>query len=420
LKRGYLTLVAGKEIGRRFVLRLGQRFTIGRGRSVNIPLDDNAVSRRHAEVELLAEGLLVTDLGSRNGTTLDDAPLREGRTESMRAGARLRLGAHVFQVSLVDVDEEEGDEEGTRRILMPTVPEDYEVLGELGRGGTGVVYAARHRVLRRRVAIKVPRPESPNYREETPRRFLREARLQCQVESPYVVGVHDIRQIGERTYLILELVNGSSAKDRLASGPLPLHEALRIGEYTALALDAVHRAKVVHRDVKPANILLTVEGAVKLSDFGIAKALDDDSSIEPITASGEGLGTIIYSAPEQLADARRADARADIYALGATLYHLISGVPHVPVGMPVEEVIRYCSTTRPSLTEACDAVPHSVAELVHHMLDPRPEGRPAIAADLATKLHDVWAAVFANSRLRSLSETHDMPVLLEPSPPTEG
>lgn len=401
MRRGYLTVVSGKEVGRRFVLRLGQRFTIGRGHSVTIPVEDHAVSRRHVEVELVPDGLFVTDLGSMNGTFVDDQALAVDRPARLEAGGRLRLGGHVFVAAFSDAEDEE-DIEATRRFFLPTVPEEFEVLGELGRGATGIVYAARQRLLNRRVAIKVPRADHGADKVVVARRFLREARLQAQVDSPYVVSVHDIRQVHDRTYLVLELVNGYSARDRLLSDPITLHEALRIGEFTALALDAVHRAKVVHRDVKPSNILLTLEGAVKLSDFGIAKGLGEATELEPITGSGEGLGTLCYVAPEQMEDARQADARSDIFSLGATLYHLISGFPHIPAGTEAGQVLSACMK-RPRLADVC-ACPHDVASLVEHMLELRPADRPGNAGDLATKLRDRWQPLWASSKLRSLGK----------------
>ena len=418
MRRGYLTVVSGKEVGRRFVLRLGQRFTIGRGQSVTIPIEDHAVSRRHVEVELVPDGLFVADLGSMNGTFVDDQALAVDRPVRLEAGSRLRLGGHVFVASFAE-DDDEGDFEATRRFFLPTVPEEFEVLGELGRGATGIVYAARQRLLNRRVAIKVPRADHGADKVEVARRFLREARLQSQVDSPYVVSVHDIRQVHDRTYLILELVNGYSARDRLLSDPIALHEALRIGEFTALALDAVHRARVVHRDVKPSNILLTIEGAVKLSDFGIAKALGDTADLEPITGSGEGLGTLCYVAPEQMIDARRADARSDIFSLGATLFHLIAGIPHIPAGTQAHEVVEACRA-RPRLADVC-ACPLEVASLVDHMLELRPADRPGNAGDLATKLRERWQPLWAGSKLRSLgNDSLRQTTELQPYPTPEA
>lgn len=371
-----LTVEVGREVGRVFVVRLGQTFVLGRGADVAITVDDERVSRRHASVELRPEGLFVTDLGSRNGTFLVGRRLAASEPVLTAPGDVLELGAHRLRLDIQGLDERSRRErQRTRRLDEPLLPrEEFELLGEIGRGATGRVYAARQRLLDRMVAVKVLRSDLGDD-EEGQKRFLREARVCVKIDSPYVVQVHDVRVVFGRVYLIMELVNGPSAKDRLAGGPLPLAEVARIGLDVANALQAAHKAGVVHRDIKPANILLAPNGPAKLSDFGIAKELD---SVESLTSTGEGLGTLAYVSPEQATEARSVTPCTDIYGLGATLYHLVAGrPPFLPTSAKV--LLQIIDQPPPPLVGYRPDCPTDLAALIHAMLEKDPARRPITA-----------------------------------------
>jgi len=378
-----LTVRAGREVGRRYVVRMGQRFVLGRGRDVSIRVQDEKVSRRHVALELRPEGLYVSDLGSRNGSFLDGAKLEPNTPTAVRPEDVLQIGDHVFYVVTLGLDERTKRERArTRRLDEPLLPrEEFDILGEIGRGATGRVYAAHQKLLGRNVAIKVLRTEI-DVDEETRQRFLREGRVCVRIDSPYVVDVFDVRLSDGRFYLIMELVNGLSAKDKLYGGPLSIPEALLIGEQVALGLSAAHAAGIVHRDIKPANILITPEGRAKLSDFGIAKELN---SMESLTATGEGLGTLAYVSPEQATEAKTVDTRTDVYSLGATVYHLIAGrPPFIPQSAKV--LLAILDQPAPSLAAAAPHCPPEVADYIHQMLEKDPAGRPSDAASVATRL----------------------------------
>jgi serine/threonine protein kinase len=182
----------------------------------------------------------------------------------------------------------------------------------------------------------------------------------------------------------MELVQGGSAQDRLMQGPLPIAEALKIGEDVARALEAIAQVGIVHRDVKPQNILLGPGGIAKLSDFGIAKELGG----RMLTTKGTGLGSLPYAAPEQIRDASSVDPRTDVYGLGATLYHLISGrTPFPSRGIPIVELVR-CILDKPPLPlrgfrPEC---PPDVEQLIYEMLAKEPGDRPQPPADLTARL----------------------------------
>ncbi|MCA9697174.1 MAG: protein kinase, partial [Myxococcales bacterium] len=294
---------------------LATRHLVGRSKVCMTSIDDRQISGEHAVLEWKGNCWELRDLGSRNGTFVDGKQLEPNKPTLCAVEDTLQLGDHVFHVMLVGIDERTRRErQRTQRLDEPLLPrEEFEILGEIGRGATGRVYAAHQKLLRRNVAIKVLRTEvDPD--AESQARFVREGRVACMIDSPHVVEVFDLRLVGDRVYLVMELVNGVSAKDRVYGGPLPVPEALKVAEDVAFALEAAHRVGVVHRDIKPANILITPQGDAKLSDFGIAKELD---SLESLTSTGEGLGTLAYVSPEQATEAKTVDRRTDLYSLGA-------------------------------------------------------------------------------------------------------
>jgi serine/threonine protein kinase len=363
-----------------WVIRPGQKFVIGRSPSCQIQIEDRAVSRRHAEVELAKNGLLVVDLGSRNGTFAGD---RRVTTDGdlVQHGERLLLGDHKLVVFM------EGLEPPTQRMQTPVVPFEYELLGQIGKGATGNVYAVKHRLLGRITAVKVQhhghgKPEDLGSRE----RFLREARILCRISSPYVVSVLDLKEVAGRMCLIMELVNGVSAYDRLRAGQVPVATVLDLGMDVAWALESTHRIGVVHRDVKPANVLITPEGLSKLTDFGLARFLSPRSKEEEdLTPLGEGVGTLQYSSPEQVREARLVDARSDIWGLGATLYHLLAGrTPYE--ARDLDEVMEKHKLEPAPLSPLRHDLPLEVAAFVHSMLQHDPGKRPQDAATCAAVL----------------------------------
>src|SRR5436190_18841167 len=195
----------------------------------------------------------------------------------------------------------------------------YEVGAPLGAGGMGEVYRGRDTRLDRSVAIKIVSPEFAQ-------RFEREAKMISQLNHPHICTLYDVGD----NYLVMELLEGQTLADRLAKGPLTVEEVLRYGTQIAEALDKAHKQGVVHRDMKPGNVMLTKSGA-KLLDFGLAKgvatgfsALEGATHQKPLTQEGTILGTFQYMAPEQL-EGEEADARTDIFALGAVLYEMATG-----------------------------------------------------------------------------------------------
>ncbi|HET9793259.1 MAG TPA: serine/threonine-protein kinase, partial [Thermoanaerobaculia bacterium] len=209
----------------------------------------------------------------------------------------------------------------------------YEILSPLGAGGMGEVYRARDTRLGRDVAVKVL-PEHLSGNAEFQQRFEREARAVSQLSHPHICSLYDVGHQQGVEYLVMELLEGQMLSDRLTRGPLPREQVLELGKQIADALDAAHRRSLVHRDLKPGNVMITRSG-VKLLDFGLAKTIGtrtDEADVtslpteadRPLTERGTILGTFQYMAPEQL-EGKPADARTDIFALGCVLYEMATG-----------------------------------------------------------------------------------------------
>jgi eukaryotic-like serine/threonine-protein kinase len=207
--------------------------------------------------------------------------------------------------------------------VLPTAPPGYELFGELGRGGMGVVYRARQVRLNREVALKVilaGAHASDAHRE----RFVREAEAAAALNHPNVVHVYEVGEHSGLPYMALELCPGGTLADRLAGNPLPPTEAAALVELLARAVESAHMRGIVHRDLKSANVLLTTEGQPKVADFGLAKVADSDW----MTATGAVFGTPSYMSPEQArGDVKSVGTSTDVYALGAILYECLTGRP---------------------------------------------------------------------------------------------
>ena len=212
----------------------------------------------------------------------------------------------------------------------------YELRTEVGHGGMADVYLARDRLLNRRVAVKVLSPTfaaDPAFVE----RFRREAQAAASLNHPNIVAVYDWGQEDDTSFIVMEYVNGQTLRDVVNRyGTLPPMEAARIGADIADALEFAHRNGVVHRDVKPGNVLITPEGGVKVTDFGIARAESSDT----LTKTGAVLGTATYFSPEQ-AQGLALDGRSDVYSLGVVLYEMLTGVAPFTADSPVSVAYKH-------------------------------------------------------------------------------
>src|SRR5436190_21830753 len=197
---------------------------------------------------------------------------------------------------------------------------DYEIIGILGAGGMGKVYKVRNQLSNRIEAMKVLVPsleESPELAD----RFLREIRVQATLEHPNIASLHTAQRLDNQVLMIMEYVEGTSLDVVLHQGRLPLDKALDYVLQVLEALEYAHTRGIVHRDVKPANMIVTPSGLVKLMDFGIAKLAVD----RKLTMTGSTIGSLYYMSPEQIQGASTVDARSDLYSLAICLYEIVTG-----------------------------------------------------------------------------------------------
>ncbi len=199
----------------------------------------------------------------------------------------------------------------------------YIVKGELGRGGMGAVYLAEQPGLGREVAIK-ELIQSAVADPVALKRFMQEAQVMARASHPNLVQVHDLEQIGDANYIVLEFVRGKSLRDMINQGTLPLPQTFAVMHGVLQALDYAHRRAIVHRDMKPENVLLSDEGDVKVADFGIARLMDDSGAGSTATKTGTTVGTPQYMSPEQVASSK-VDGRSDLYSAGIMFYELVVG-----------------------------------------------------------------------------------------------
>jgi len=261
------------------------------------------------------------------------------------------------------------------------IQERYAIGALLGEGGDALVYRARDRELQRAVAVKVLRPElraDPTFVA----RFEREARSVARLNHPHIVPVYDYGEAHGTYFLVMEHVTGGDLRARLQQdAPLPLSLAVRWAVEVADALGAAHAQGIVHRDVKPANILLTEDGHAKVTDFGIAKMLD----VPALTATAALIGTPHYLAPEQASGAAITPA-ADVYLVGLLLYEMLSGRRPFEGETFVQLALQHLHNAPPSLVALNPAVPPSLAGLVGRALAKDPSARVADGSTLAATL----------------------------------
>ncbi|GIW72503.1 MAG: hypothetical protein KatS3mg102_2045 [Planctomycetota bacterium] len=376
---------------------------VGRSHRADVAIDDPLLSRQHCRLEARAGGIFVVDLGSANGTYVNGVRCAEAR---LGPGDELRLGGSWLRLLA-----EEGAAPASRRAAVssntptgelpalqppshqgggdatlraPKLP-GYRIERILGRGSFGTVYLGRELDGGgREVAIKVL-PAGPRVQPEVVARFLREIETLRRLDHPNLVRIYDAGEAEECLYLVMEYVRGSTLASLLRGGPLPVERVLAIADQLLAGLAHAHAQGFVHRDIKPENVLLDEQGRVRLCDFGLVKAVSADAG-DGLTRPGEGLGSVAYMAPEQVRAAHAADARADVYAVGSTLYHMLTG--RKPYSGPVTaQLLRdVVSTPPPPLRELAPGVPAELAAIVERCMAKDPELRWQSVAELRAAL----------------------------------
>ncbi|MEK6229930.1 MAG: serine/threonine-protein kinase [Actinomycetota bacterium] len=288
----------------------------------------------------------------------------------------------------------------------------YRRLGHIGAGGMARVYLAEDEKLGRKVAVKRLHSDSP---DDAASRFEREARLGASLNHPNLVSVYDIETEPESVLIVMEYVEGQTLREAIADGPLGIEQAISVARDIGAALDHAHSHGVIHRDVKPANILIRRDGVAKLADLGIAKAAESTQ----LTGTGMLVGTASYMAPEQL-DGSSAGPATDVYALAAVMYEALGGEKARDGSTPVEIAHQVATNPAPDLRSEWENAPAGAAEVLKRGMARDPAERPESAGRLARDLEEglrggVTAATVAEPR-DDTDRTVALPVTAPPRP----
>jgi serine/threonine-protein kinase len=273
-------------------------------------------------------------------------------------------------------------------------PDGYAILAELGRGGMGVVYKARQTRLRRTVALKMILGGGHASGADL-ERFRTEAEAIARLQHPHIVQIHEVGEHDGLPFFSLEFCPGGSLDKKLAGTPLPAREAAALVEQLARGMQAAHDKGVIHRDLKPANVLLAEDGTPKVTDFGLAKKLDERGQ----TQTGSVMGTPSYMAPEQAGGkSRELGPACDIYALGAILYECLTGRPPFRAATPLDTVLQVVSDEPVPPRQLQSKMPRDLETICLKCLRKEPARRYATAADLADDLHRFQAGEAIRAR----------------------
>ena len=262
----------------------------------------------------------------------------------------------------------------------------------LGAGGMGVVYRGTHVVMQRRAALKTLRildDADPTM----VKRLLREATAGGRIHHPNIVAVHDTGEQDGIAYVVMEFVRGENLSEALRrEKKFSVKRAVHMATQVADALASAFKLGYIHRDIKPENVLLMRNDFVKVTDFGLAKNLKD-GELGGLTRTGQVLGTMLYMPPEQIVSSKGSDQRADIYSLGATLFHLLSGRPVFDSKSAITVLMDIRTKPAPDITSVEPAVPPAVGRILQKCLAKKPEDRYQVPADLAEELRAAYRSL---------------------------
>jgi len=269
----------------------------------------------------------------------------------------------------------------------------YRILGVLGQGGMGVVYQAEEVALSRMVALKMISPSHVNDKTFL-RRFRSEAQALARLNSPYIVSIYTLRETQVGVFIVMEYVDGGTVVDRIGEEGMSWEDALPIIKGMLQALRDAHSLGVIHRDIKPGNVMMTVDGGVKITDFGLAKMreMSSDSTVTQGIA-----GTLYYMPPEQLEGMKEVDHRGDLYALGMTIYQMLTG--RLPFDKTSSEFVimkRIAEGKLPPLTDYSPAIPKGLVKIVTRALEKDPDRRYQSAGEMLEAVEAFEAGVLVN------------------------
>ena len=362
------------------------RSVFGRQGDCDGQIPDAKASREHFAIQRFDKIFSLMDLKSRNGTRLNGSKISE---RILEFGDCIRVGQCEY------IFTQESGDMGLSDMLTK-----YDLEGRIGQGGMGIVYKARQRSMDRTVALKILAPKF-NSKSNFIDQFIREARAAGALNHPNIIQVHDVGTENGVHYFSMEFVDGPTCLHVLRNqGKLSPGQALEIVRQTAKALDYAHEHKLIHRDIKPDNIMLANGDTVKLADLGISKTFDE---IEQDN-SKKIVGTPHYIAPEA-AKGNKIDHRVDIYSLGATTYHILTGKTPYQGNAPTDILKQLLKDEPTPIRELEPEIPDSVAELVEKMMAKDPDERIGNAMDLMKEIETIQSSGDVESKKPGDGET---------------
>jgi len=332
-----LTVVSGQDEQRVIPLSPGTT-SVGRSTKAQLQLGDLSISRQHCVFDVGDASVTIADAGSSSGTFVNGQQVGE---QSLKSGDEIRLGDTTLQIHIGAAEQktvmpavrrEDAPPAASSKLpdLSGKTIHDYEIVRTLGEGRTGVIYLAKDQKKDRDVALKILKPEVSENKESM-QRFVRAMKTMFAVRHDNLVRIYNAGKTAELTWVAMEYVEGESMDSVIrrigTAGMLDWEYAFRVAIHSARALEAAAEHNIIHRNIRPENILMREsDQVVKIGDTMLAKALEG-SMAKQITLPGQLIGDLAYMSPEQTSNADAADGRSDIYALGATCYALLTGRP---------------------------------------------------------------------------------------------
>ncbi|OUT67243.1 MAG: hypothetical protein CBB70_09115 [Planctomycetaceae bacterium TMED10] len=428
-----LRFVKGHNVGRSVVVAENQRLVLGRSRETNVTFHDPLVSRQHCELSNSEGRLSLFDLKSWNGTYVNGKRILQ--QTNLQDGDRVAIGKNLFEVrsdnaSKVKTGEkpfcpesstQEGwrpekglsgsDHESSSRIKNSDVPSGghswspnmvagYHINGKLGEGSVGTVFSAIRISDKKKVALKIIDPTYIS-KESGAKRFYRAVNICKDITHPNVIRIYDAGDSEGVYFIAMEYIGGKEVGAIINQyGHVSVPTTLQIGIQITAALQYAYERSFVHRDIKPRNIMVNRRGIAKLVDFGLAKRLYRPMQ-SVITAPGEAVGTLAYMPPEQIDNAIKADHRSDIYSLGATMYHMLTGKHPFSEGTFAEFVSAIMERVPERVDSLSRSIPSDLADIIERAMHKDPDSRYQTPAHFCNDLRTL--AVRFNCLGRSAS-----------------
>lgn len=382
-----LQILTGPDKGQKIEIDPNSTTVIGRDGKCDVTLLDLSASRMHCQISGSEGKFRAVDLNSSNGTRVNG---REIDQATLAPGDVIEVGTTKLRFTAAKQAERTGAAKGKRKdpFIGKTIA-GYKIIERLGENPLGTPYKAEHEMTGQMVMMKILSPMMAN-KDELVQRFIRQAKTGAEFKHPNVVQTLAATKEGELYFIVCEYVEGRSLQDMLdeqgENGTLDPALTLDIMLQIGHALEYAFEHQIVHRDIKPASIIVSDDGTAKLDNLWLAKHIDSMSTGPSLTGTGKTMGSLHYMAPEQIEDAKDVDCRADMYSLAATIYRALTGQVPCKGDSMKETLAKIRDEVPPSVRSFNKAIPPSVAKPIDRALSKNPDDRYQTPHDLVLEL----------------------------------